>query len=130
MRLILPGDKTHPPRPNLPVLRHLTFTEIHAMELGLYFAVIVVVAIELGAEGAVVPLAVVVGRKLVSDRRAGGAKTDCDHGLGFHDARAEPQYFGATAVLVPLAYYAATSLAIDLVQLLVDLPVLPVHLLA
>lgn len=35
MRVWLPGDDDHPPRPNVPIVRHLTYDEIHAFQLGL-----------------------------------------------------------------------------------------------
>ena len=35
MRIILPGTSSQPPRPNLPILRHLTYDEVHATQLGL-----------------------------------------------------------------------------------------------
>lgn len=105
----LPGDETHPPRPAVPILYHLTFTEIHAMELGAYLGALIVWAIHIDQQYMAFILAIMVARKIISRRRARGDKTGCTHDVGLHDARAEPHYFGALAAGVPLAYIIITT---------------------
>lgn len=100
----LEPDRRHPPRPDLPVFRHLTFTEVHAMELGFYFGAFIVWSMALNMQAIAFGLTVVVIRKLVSHRRKNGSKTQCDHDIGFHDAVDESHYFGAPVVLVVGVY--------------------------
>lgn len=47
----LPEDDGHPVRPDLPVLHHLTFTEVHALELGAYLGLLAFFAVRVGMEG-------------------------------------------------------------------------------
>lgn len=102
----LPPDTVHPPRPDVPVLRHLTFTEIHALELGVYLGFLIVWGLSMNQAGTVFMLAVMAGRKIISHRRSKGDGTTCDHDIGFHDAIAEPQYFGFPPILIVGVYYA------------------------
>jgi len=101
---ILDADKRHPPRPDTPMFRHLTFTEIHAMELGLYVGLLLVWSMALNKDVMGFGFALVVARKIISHQRKKGSKTACDHELGFHDAVLEPHYFGLPVVIVVGAY--------------------------
>lgn len=83
----------HPPRPDLPVIRHLTYTEMHAMELGVAFAAFIFFGLAVGRTADVFAIVLVVARIIISDRRAKGDSTKCQHRLGFHDIRGEPWYF-------------------------------------
>lgn len=100
----LDPDRRHPPRPDWPVFRHLTFTEVHAMELGLYFGLFIVWSMVLGTQQMAFGLAAVVARKIVSHRRKKGTSTECDHDVGFHDVVDEPHYFGVPVVVVVAVY--------------------------
>lgn len=91
----LPEDDTHPVRPDLPVLRHLTFTEVHSLELGIYIGLFAYFALLIGSGGVVVTVLVSIVRFTISDGRAKRGATRATHRLGFHDVRQEPPYFGA-----------------------------------
>jgi hypothetical protein len=95
----LAEDDTHPVRPDLPVFRHLTFTEVHSLELGVYVGLLVFFAIQVGAEGEAVTLLIAITRFTISDGRAKAGATKVTHRLGFHDVREEPPYFGAGLLL-------------------------------
>jgi hypothetical protein len=91
----LPGDDRHPIRPDLPVLRHLTFTEVHALELGAYVGLLAYFATRYGYGGEVVVLLLAITRYTISAGRATACRRPEAHRLGFHDVRSEPPYFGA-----------------------------------
>lgn len=91
----LPEDDTHPVRPDLPVFRHLTFTEVHSLELGIYIGLFAYFALLVGAAGALVTVLVSIVRFTISDGRAKRGATKATHRIGFHDVRQEPPYFGA-----------------------------------
>lgn len=95
----LPEDDTHPVRPDLPVVRHLTFTEAHALEIGGYVGVLSYFGVHVNMEGAVFLLLLSIARFVVSDGRASAGATTAVHRMGFHDVRKEPQYFGATVLV-------------------------------
>ncbi|MFC6989393.1 hypothetical protein ACFQJD_13020 [Haloplanus sp. GCM10025708] len=95
----LPEDDDHPVRPDLPVFRHLTFTEVHSLELGAYVGLLVFFAVQAGAEGQAVTLLIAIARFTISDGRAKAGATKARHRLGFHDVRQEPPYFGAGVLL-------------------------------
>lgn len=101
----LPGDADHPPRPALPVLYHLTFTEIHALELGSYLGLFIIWAQSLGSGGMALALVALAARRIISQRRAKGGGTTCKHAVGFHDVIAEPHYFGFAVAIIPLLYH-------------------------
>lgn len=94
----LEEDDTHPVRPDLPVFRHLTFTEVHSLELGVYLGLLVYFLLNLGGEGAVVTILVGIVHYIIGDGRAKAGATRVTHNLGFHDVRQEPPYFGAGAI--------------------------------
>lgn len=98
----LPEDDTHPVRPDLPVTRHLTFTEVHALELGIYIGLFAFFAIQIGYGEAVATLFISIIRFTMSDGKAKAGSTRATHRIGFHDVRQEPPYFGA-GVLLALA---------------------------
>lgn len=102
----LPGDRHHPPRPDLPVFRHLTYVEIHAIELGAYLGLLIAWTWHLDTPQTGVVLTVAAARKIMTHRQV--SKDVAEHDIGFHDAVAEPQYFGFTAAVVPLIYIVAT----------------------
>ncbi|MFB6068541.1 MAG: hypothetical protein ABEJ90_01275 [Halobacterium sp.] len=95
----LAEDDDHPVRPDLPVFRHLTFTEVHSLELGAYVGLLVFFAVQAGAEGQAVTLLIAIVRFTMSDGRAKAGATKVTHRLGFHDVRQEPPYFGAGVLL-------------------------------
>lgn len=95
----LPEDDAHPIRPDLPVFRHLTFTEVHALELGAYVGLLAYFGIRVGRGGAVFTLVVAITRFTISSGRAKACRRPDAHRLGFHDVRLEPQYFGAGVLL-------------------------------
>ena len=95
----LAEDDEHPVRPDLPVARHLTFTEVHSLELGIYIGLFAFFATRFGYGGEVVMLLFGVIRFVMSDGRAKAGATMANHRIGFHDVRQEPPYFGAGFLL-------------------------------
>ena len=91
----LAEDDTHPIRPDLPVARHLTFTEVHSLELGIYIGLLAFFALQFGYGGAIVTLLISITRFTISDGKAKAGATKATHRMGFHDVRQEPPYFGA-----------------------------------
>lgn len=89
----LPGDGTHPLRPDAPILRHLTFTEAHAVEMGIGLTVFLYVAVAMGVFASAWPVALFVIRTAVGQKRKQGTSTDCNHTIGLHDIRSDPWYF-------------------------------------
>lgn len=87
MAVILPADDEHPPRLNVPIWRHLTYVEAHAMELAVYVAPLILGAVFLGLWELALAMGVWTYRWLTGKNRS------CDHSIGFHDAKEEPQYF-------------------------------------
>ncbi|MFB6311446.1 MAG: hypothetical protein ABEH64_09745 [Salinirussus sp.] len=94
----LPEDDKHPIRPDLPVFRHLTFTEVHSLELGIYVGLLVYFSLLVGTGGAVATLLISIVRFTISDGKAKNGATNAMHRIGFHDVRQEPPYFGAGAI--------------------------------
>lgn len=105
--MYLPPDGDHPPRLDVPILRHLTFTELHAAELGTYLGFLIVWSMVIGQQFVVLLLVVAAGRKIISRQNRQDPRRSCDHDVGFHDVIAEPAYFGALAVAIPLVYVLA-----------------------
>lgn len=91
----LAEDETHPARPDIPVFRHMTFTEIHAVELGVYIGLFAFFAIRQGYASQVVILLFGIIRYVMGNGKAKAGATNVTHNVGFHDVRQEPQYFGA-----------------------------------
>jgi len=112
----LPEDDTHPVRPDLPVTRHLTFTEVHALELGIYIGLFAFFALQVGYGETIVTLFVSIIRFTMSDGRAKAGATRANHRIGFHDVRQEPPYFGA-GVLLALAVAVVGSRLFELLEL-------------
>lgn len=106
----LPEDDDHPIRPDLPVVRHLTFTEVHAIELGIYVGLLAFFALQFGYGGEVITLLIAITRFTISDGKAKCGATKSTHRLGFHDVRVEPQYFGAGFLLAFGAVFLATRI--------------------
>lgn len=98
MPALLPSDASHPRRPDLPILRHLTYSEAHAAEIGIGLAVLVWWSQVGGFVELVIPIAIALVRLAVGMKRKSGTDT-CDHTLGVHDIRAEPQWFASAAIL-------------------------------
>jgi hypothetical protein len=91
----LPEDDKHPIRPDLPVFRHITFTEVHAIELGIYIGLLAYFATQFGYGEAIITLLISITRFTISDGKAKTGSSTAGHRMGFHDVRQEPQYFGA-----------------------------------
>lgn len=91
----LEEDEDHPVRPDLPVVRHLTFTEVHSLELGAYIGIFGYFAFKYGYGGELIMLLFGIIRYVMGDGRAKAGKSPVSHNLGFHDVRQEPPYFGA-----------------------------------
>lgn len=106
----LPEDDTHPIRPDLPVVRHLTFTEAHAIELGIYVGLLAYFAVQFGLAGEAITLLIAITRFTISDGKARCGATKSTHRIGFHDVRLEPQYFGAGFLLAFAGFYAVAEL--------------------
>ena len=96
----LEEDDKHPVRLDLPVFRHLTFTEVHAIELGVYLGLLAFFAVQAGRTGEIMTLLIGIVRFTMSDGRAKSGATKATHRIGFHDVRSEPQYFGAGFLFV------------------------------
>lgn len=92
-------DDTHPVRPDFPVTRHLTFTEVHALELGAYIGLLVYFGLEVNLGQEIVVLLIGIVRFTMSDGRAKAGASKVTHRLGFHDVRQEPHYFGGGVVI-------------------------------
>lgn len=95
----LAEDDAHPVRPDLPIVRHFTFAEAHALELGAYVGLLAFFGLRLGRAGEVLTLSIAVVRFAMSDGRASAGAGKATHRLGFHDVRLEPPYFGAGFLL-------------------------------
>lgn len=91
----LEEDDTHPIRPDLPVFRHLTFTEVHSLELGTYIGAFGYFALQFGYGGELIVLLFGLIRYTMGDAKAKAGKSPVTHNIGFHDVREEPPYFGA-----------------------------------
>lgn len=87
-----------PIRPDLPWLRNLTWTKLHAMQIGLGIAVIAYMGLLLGEGGLVLGLVVVAAEVVLEGRRERSEDSTCDHGLGVHDLIEKPWY-GLSAAL-------------------------------
>jgi len=99
----LPETETHPLRPDIPLLRHLTWTELHAAALGGSFAVLVYWGMALGRGGVVFGIAVTVAQLILGEKQRKSKRSKCEHRIGVHDIRKEPWYFAASAVVLWIA---------------------------
>lgn len=95
----LEEDDTHPVRPDLPVVRHLTFTEVHSLELGIYIGAFAFFALQFGYGGELIVLLFGIIRYAMGDGKAKAGRSPVTHNLGFHDVRKEPPYFGAGFII-------------------------------
>jgi hypothetical protein len=64
MTRILPGDKKHPPRPDVPILRHLTYREAHLFEVGIWPGVAVALALLANQLGAAIATVGAIRRRM------------------------------------------------------------------
>lgn len=103
-KMYLPSDEMHPPRLDLPIIRHLTYSETHAFELGIYFGLVIVWAMTLGQEIAAFTLLLAIIRKVTTKTKKNDERSAVVHDIGFHDVRKEPPYFGAGTVIVVGTY--------------------------
>jgi hypothetical protein len=104
----LPEDDTHPVRPDLPIARHFTFTEAHALELGIYIGLFAFFAVQWGYGEAIITLFISIIRFTMSDGKAKAGGTRATHRMGFHDVRQEPPYFGTGVVLTVAVAFVAS----------------------
>ena len=95
-----PDGTGRPLRPDLPWLRNLSWTKVHAMQLGFGFAILVYWGLALGAVGAAFGLAVLVAEFVLGEAQEQTDRSLCDHDLGFHDVAQKPWYFLSAAVVV------------------------------
>lgn len=61
---ILPADSKHPPRPDVPILRHLTYREAHLFEIGIWPGIAFGMMLIMGDMGAALALVAVIRRKM------------------------------------------------------------------
>jgi hypothetical protein len=94
----LPETDKNPPRPDVPVLRHLTWTESHAALLGASFGLLVFWGMSRGRGGVVFGLAVTVAQLVLGERQRKSKRSKCEHRIGVHDVREEPWYFTSAGV--------------------------------
>lgn len=106
----LEEDDDHPVRPDLPVTRHLTFTEVHALELGAYIGLLAYFGIDIGMEAQIVTLLIGIARFTFSDGKAKASQSKLAHRMGFHDVREEPPYFGAGVIIA----FVLTAIAVEI----------------
>lgn len=95
----LPEDEIHPVRPDLPWLRHLTFAEGHAMEMGIGASVFLYLSAMVGELSVGFFILVALVRVMIGDKRKDEGGTKCDHTLGIHDLRSDPWYFVIAAIV-------------------------------
>ena len=96
-------DVDPPPQPDVFVLRNLTWTKIHSMQIGLGVAILIYWSLALGRTGTAFGLAVMVALAALGLAQERSERTQADHGLGFHDVREKPWY----ALSAALATYVA-----------------------
>lgn len=89
-----------PIRPDLPWLRNLSWTKIHAMQLGAAFGIMVFFGQLWGFRGSVFGLAVSVAQFVISDQNVKSKRTSCQKRLGATDIRQKPWYFLSAALFV------------------------------
>jgi len=99
----LPETDEYPPRPDVAILRHLTWTESHAAVLGGSFAFLVYWGMALGRGGVVFGVAVTVAQLILGEGQRKSKRSKCEHRIGVHDLREEPWYFAAAAVVLWIA---------------------------
>jgi len=111
----LPASDDSPTRPDVFVLRHITWTEIHTILLGVGFGLLVAWGIVLGQQGAVFGVAVLVAQLILGEGQQRSKKSSCEHRIGVHDVRQEPWYFvTATVVIVGASLGAAAVVGVML----------------
>lgn len=102
-----------PFRPDLPWFRNLRWTKVHAMQLGLAFALVVYWGQALGMDGAVFGLAVSVFKFAMGHRQKKDCDSSCNHELGFHDVKEKPWYFLSAALATYVLLGAVFSFPVD-----------------
>jgi len=89
-----------PRRPDIPIVRNLTWTRIHAIEFGIVVGALLVWAQTVATVAPLTGLLAVLVQILVSRSQKESARTSCTHDIGIHDVRQEPTAFATAAALV------------------------------
>ena len=102
----LPETEDRPLRPDLPWARNLSWTKVHAAQLGFGIALIVYWAFAEGESGLALALVVNAGQFVFGEVQERGEGL-CDHDIGAHDLVEKPWYglsaaLGTLLVLVAL----------------------------
>lgn len=90
----------HPIRPDLPWLRNLTWTKIHAMQIGAALGIIIYWGQLLNYGGVVFGLVIISIEIVFGIRQKHSHKTKCNHSVGLHDVRNKPWYATYSAVAI------------------------------
>lgn len=102
-----------PIRPDLPWLRNLSFTKIHAMQLGFGITLLAYLGIALGFEGAAVALLYLSARRIMSHRDVKDVNSACEHKMGFHDLKQKPWYGLSMGILTVLVLIGVFGMPVD-----------------
>lgn len=96
---LLEATRDRPIRPNLPWLRNMSHTKVHALILGVPLGLLVTFGYVWGEQGAVVGLGAYVIQYLFGRRQKKSKPSTCEHNIGAHDAVRKPWYFFASVLL-------------------------------
>lgn len=81
-----------PVRPDLPWLRNLSWTKLHAMQIGVALGIIIYWGQLLNYGGVVFGLVIAFIQIILGHRQKKSSRTGCTHSVGFHDVKHKPWY--------------------------------------
>ena len=99
---ILPETDDRPIRPDLPWLRNLSWTKLHAMQIGFGIALIVYLALSMGEEGVALGLLVLAAQAAFGELQE-HSDSLCEHDIGIHDFIEKPWYALSSGVATYVA---------------------------
>ena len=100
-----PDGTGRPIRPDLPWFRNLSWTKLHAIQLGFAFGLLLYFLISLNEHGVAISLIILAVEYIISESRRVDPASSCNHRIGLHDIIEKPWYFASTIIVTYGALY-------------------------
>lgn len=95
----LSETEDRPIRPDLPWLRNLSWTKVHASQIGFTMGIIIYWGQLLNRGGVVFGLTIIVAQYALGLRQKKSLKSNCQHSLGIHDVITKPWYAASFTII-------------------------------
>ena len=103
-----PNGYARPLRPDIPILRNLSYIKYHALQIGMFGALFVYWSFSLGYTETGFVVAAFLVRTALGIREKKDPDRKCQHNVGLHDIRTKPWYFASsflsTSILLNLFF--------------------------